>query len=340
MKLLIYLQIFLLFIFIQACTPKNPESKQKNEDEQIIQGEAQGTTYTVKYIAEHDSTLKRQVEALLKEIDLSLSTYIPNSTISQLNQGDSIQVDRFFEEIFIRSKELSKLTKGAFDPTIAPLIEAWGFDYSKPEQMDTAVVEAHLSHCGFHLFELKNFWLIKKDPKAKLNFNAIAQGYTVDLMAELLEYNGINRYFIELGGEVIVKGKNKNSVFWRVGIDRPSGTNLERQLSAVLSLENKAVVTSGNYRKFVEINGVRYNHTINPKTGFPVRHALLSATVVAENSATADALATAFMVMGVEKSKSFLKDHPEYDAILIFSGREEPLETYITAGIREKVEEI
>tara|TARA_R110002096_G_scaffold238027_3_gene429321 strand:- start:15776 stop:16792 length:1017 start_codon:yes stop_codon:yes gene_type:complete len=335
------LLISVSLIFLFACTPSKPDSEEKKtESEQVVQGEAQGTTYTVKYIGAENSTIKQQLDSLLRKVDLSMSTYIPNSLISKLNQGDSIQIDSLFIAVFLESKSLSNLTDGAFDPTIAPLIEAWGFDFSDPQKMDSSEVTEILTYCGFNQFELKADWLVKKSQKAKLNFNAIAQGYSVDLMASILEENGINRYYVELGGEVIAKGKNKDGIYWRVGIDKPSGMNLERELSAVVSLEDEAMVTSGNYRKFVEIDGIKYNHTINPKTGFPVKHSLLSAAVIADKSSTADGLATALMVMGLEKSKSFLEKHSEFSGILIFVNREDSLETFISPELERKVEEL
>lgn len=333
----------LIAIILSACGQN--ASKQKEEEgniliEQQIRGEAQGTTYTLKYIGEEQKKLKSKVDSLLAAIDQSMSTYIEESTISRLNRSDSVQVDSMFKTVFIESKRLSELTNGAFDPTIAPLIEAWGFDFSDPRKMDSSEVIRLKRFCGFDQFMLKEDWLVKNNPKAKLNFNAVAQGYSVDLMAQLLRDHNIEHYFVELGGEVIVKGKNKDDVLWRVGIDQPSGMNLERALSAIVSLEDESMVTSGNYRKFIEIEGKKYSHTLDPKSGFPVKQNLLSATVIAKNSMTADALATACMVMGLEKAKEFLKSNPDYYGILIYSNKEGNFKTYYSSQIADRIEEL
>lgn len=317
-------------------TPSKNEVQENVEHE--VNGEAQGTTYTVKYIGQERPSLKEEIDDLLLLIDQSMSTYIPHSLISQLNEGDSAQIDEMFMEVYRESEQISKLTDGAFDPTIAPIIKAWGFDYSDPTKMDSSVVNELLQFCGFKQFELNGSWLVKRETKARLNFNAIAQGYSVDLMAGLLDSLKIENYFVELGGEVKVKGKNKDEILWRVGIDSPSGKNLERKLAAIVSLEDQAMVTSGNYRKYIESDGERYYHTINPKTGFPIRHKLLSTTIIANKTSEADALATAFMVMGMKKSKAFLEQHSGYQAVLIFENKQGQLEVYYSPSLKNRVE--
>ena len=291
----------LSFLLLVACN-----STPKPAEEQLVQGEAQGTTYTIKYRGKEELNLKTQIDSLLTEIDLSLSTYLPTSTISQLNNSDSALIDDKFKRMFELSKELNETTDGAFDPTIGPLIKAWGFDYANPQRMDSTIVDSLLQFCGFRNFELNGSKLMKSKKSATLNFNAIAQGYSVDLMADLLDRYKIENYYVELGGEVKVKGKNGQGVFWRVGIDRPKDHNMERELSAIVSLENQSMVTSGNYRNFYEIDGKRYSHSLNPTTGYPAENTLLSVTVITEGCAEADAFATAFMVMGLEKTKAFL----------------------------------
>jgi thiamine biosynthesis lipoprotein len=322
-----------LSLFLWACS-QEPYAMHE------VHGEAQGTTYTVKYMSSVDQQVKGPLDSLLKAIDESMSTYLPTSLISELNKGDSVEVDEKFKEVFLLSQRINEMSSGAFDPSIGPLIKAWGFDYSAPQLMDTTMVDSMLAFCGFQQFQLEGMKVRKKDSRARLNFNAVAQGYAVDLMAKLLDEEGIKDYFIELGGEIKVKGKNDKGTFWRIGIDKPEGKNLERKLKAIISLENKALATSGNYRKFYELNGRRYSHTLNPKSGFPAGNSLLSATVIATNCADADALATAFMVMGVEKSKAFLEKHKDLDVFFIYATDTTAFETYATEGLKKQLEEL
>lgn len=308
--------------------------------EHAVTGEAQGTTYTVKYI-QHDEQegLKEELDSLLLSIDNSMSTYKPSSLISALNTGERIEMDPMFLDVFYRSNEINSITDGAFDPTIGPLISAWGFNFESPMKLDSFKVDSLKSLCGFNQFIVEKPFLEIIKTEASLNFNAIAQGYSVDLMAKLLDAKKIENYYVELGGELIVKGKNKEGKLWRIGIDKPQGENLARNLSHIIPLNNKAMATSGNYRKFYEVDGVKYSHTISPKTGFPVKHNLLSATVIADNCMDADAFGTSFMVLGLEKSIEILDENPNLDAILIYSEGEE-LKSYYTPNIESSVIEL
>ncbi len=307
--------------------------------ENAVQGEAQGTTYTIKYIGEERDGIKRVMDSLLISFDQSLSTYVPTSLVSIFNESDSVIIDHNFRSVFLLSNLIYQETEGAFDPSIGPLIKSWGFDYANPQRMDSSLVDSLLRFCGMEQFHLTDSLLTKDHVNARLNFNAIAQGYAVDLMAERIEKFGIADYYVELGGELKVKGKNKRGEWWMIGIDRPEGDNLERKLGARISLENKAMATSGNYRKYYEVDGKRYSHTLNPQTGFPAENNLLSATVIASDCGSADAYATAFMVMGKEKSIAYLKKHPALSAYLISSGVDGEFETYFTPDLKAVIEE-
>lgn len=312
---------------------------EKSFEKKEVLGKAQGTTYQVLYRGEEKSNLKPQIDSLLLEIDNSMSTWVENSTISKLNRGDSIEIDTIFKSVFQLSQLVHEKSSGLFDPGIAPLLEVWGFDYSKPKQMNAQTVDSLLAFSSLSFFELDDNLLRKKDSRAKLSFNAVAQGYSVDLMAAVVEENGIENYYVELGGEVKVRGRNFEGEWWRIGIDKPSGLNLERKLSAIVSLQNQAMVTSGNYRKFVEIEGQKYSHSVNPKTGYPVAHHLLSATVIAKNAGEADAYATACMVMGLEKAEAFIESLPKTEAIFIYDEKGE-YQLKSTAGIAEQLESL
>ncbi len=276
-----------------------------------IAGKAQGTTYHISYVSADNSNYKPGIDSLLKEIDLSLSTYVPVSIISRINKNDSnVLADKYFTEVFNKSIKVSERTGGLFDVTVGPIINAWGFGFTKKANVDSAMIDSLLQFVGYKMVRLEGNKVVKSKPQIVLDFNAIAQGYSVDVLASYLGNKGISNYLVELGGEVKAKGKKNNNEYWKVGIDQPNETSTdERPLQAVINLRNKALATSGNYRKFYTENGKKYAHIINPFTGYPAKHSLLSATVIAGDCMTADAYATAFMVMGLERSKQFLSDN-------------------------------
>ena len=326
--------IIALAVTLFASCGTNPEKQKTSKTEIVVKGEAQGTTYTIKYLAEEYDGLKLQIDSLLKALDMSMSTYVPNSTISKLNNGDTVITDPMFNAVLNLSRRVNETTNGAFDPTIGPLIKAWGFDFSGPEKMDSSKIKRLLAAKGFNNFQHKSNTIWKVDSLARINFNAVAQGYSVDLMAELLNKKDIENYYVELGGELIVKGLNKFGDLWIIGIDSPKGENLERVLSQRVSLDNKAMVTSGNYRKFYEIDGMKYSHTINPTNGYPAKNNLLSVTIITKDAGTADALATAFMVMGLEKTKEYLDLNRDIGAHLIYS-KNGKFETFTTEDVKK-----
>lgn len=328
-----YVYIVLAAILF-ACGSDVPIKK-----EIAVAGYAQGTTYNVKYISTDGINYQRAIDSLLIEIDNSMSTYQKKSLISKFNQADSIfEVDNLFIDVLTISKKVYQESDGAFDPTIAPVVNAWGFGFENINITDSLTLDSLLAFVNFNDIIIENNKVIKKRKGIMLDFNAVAQGYTVDVLANLLELKGITNYLVEVGGELKAKGLNINDTLWRVGIDRPLPNLKEREIEAIVSLDNKALATSGNYRKFYEKDGMKYSHTINPKTGYPVEHNLLSATVVMDNCGYADAYATAFMVMGLEKSQTFLTTHKELDALLIYSDKDGNLQTFITEGLKKNIE--
>jgi len=335
-KLLLLSIAILLF----ACQEEHKQSQKDQRQEFLVQGEAQGTTYTVKYIGTEQKELKTKLDSLLYEVDKSMSTYKQTSLISQLNQSDSGRIDSMFETVFNMSVDISLITNGAFDPSLGPLFKAWGFDYAGPTAMDSAMVDSLMNFCGMNQFVLTDGFIQKRNKAASLNFNAIAQGYAVDLMAALLRKHGINEYYVELGGELKVRGKNTKNELWRIGIDKPLGENLERELQHIVKLENKAMATSGNYRNYHEIDGKKYSHTIDPATGFPVKRNILSATVMVSSCAYSDAFATAFMVMGVEASINLIEKVDRISAILIYSDEHGNIQSYISQDLKDQIEEL
>ncbi len=246
-------------------------------------------------------------------------------------------MDPLFLTLFRNSESIMQETNGAFDPSIGPLIEAWGFGFSDPQKLDSAQVAILLSHCGFDNFQADGSELVRIDTAASINFNAIAQGLSVDLMAYILKEEGLSDFYVELGGELLVSGKNPDGKAWRIGIDKPQGENLDRELSHIVNLQDRAMATSGNYRKFYQVDGKRYAHTLDPRTGYPVQHQLLSVTVVAYNAMDADAYATACMVMGLEESLAFIHAQPDLEALFIYE-EEGVLKSQSTPGLKEQVE--
>lgn len=304
-------------------------------------GETQGTYYAVTYFAEDSINYQPQVDSILETIDRSLSLWNKRSLLTMINDNDtSAKADQYILDLFAESEQVSEKTDGAFDITVGPLVNAWGFGFSDRMKLDQLKIDSILPLVGFNKVKLEGNKIIKEDPGIKLDFNAIAQGYTVDIICQFLRSKGIENYLVDVGGELLGRGSKPGNIKWVVGIEEPSeNDDFERNLKATISISDRAIATSGNYRKFFEENGVKFSHTIDPKTGYPVKHTLLSVTVITERCSTADAYATAFMVMGLDKAKEFLSQHKEFEAYFIFSGKTGEILTWSTPGIAGMVTE-
>ena len=285
-----------------------------------ISGAAQGTSYHITYLAGQHSNYREEIDSIFKGIDLSLSTYNTGSIISRINRNDTTAtVDEYFSDVFNKSMEVSEKTKGLFDVTVAPIINAYGFGFTKREKVTNSLIDSLLRFIGYKKVRLVDKKLVKEIPQVMLDFNAIAQGYTVDVLASFLENKGINNYMVEVGGELRAKGKKPDDSYWSVGIEQPNETNTDgASLNAVVKIKDKSLATSGNYKKFYIEDGKKYAHIIDPFTGYPSKNNLLSTTVITENCMTADAYATAFMVMGLEKSKQFLSENKDLNLEVYF----------------------
>jgi thiamine biosynthesis lipoprotein len=307
-----------------------------------IEGKAQGTTYHITYFEVQNRNFQPEIVQLLKDFDLSVSTYIPNSIISRINSNEeNVIVDKYFSTCFKKAKEVWKNTKGAFDPTVYPLVNAWGFGPGKKLKIEKAKIDSILEFVGFHLFKLKGNKVIKKDPRVALDFNAFAQGYSVDVVSDFLNSKGIQSYIVEIGGEVYAKGRNSDGKNWNIGIEKPiDNKESGNPLKAVAKLEDLAIATSGNYRRFTIENGVKYAHHIDPKTGYPTKNNLLSASIFAKDCISSDANATGVLVLGLEKAKVFLRKHPKLQAYLIYSDEMGNYQVYETPGIKAIVSDI
>ena len=350
------LSFLALSFIVLSCADSTAKKEENNSSRNEIHGETQGTTYSIVYYHPYNSQqLKFLVDSVLIDFDNSLSTWVSTSLISSLNNADTTHIvfeDHvgYFTNVFKYSREVYLATDGLFDPTIAPLSLAWGFGFKNRESITPQLIDSLLPLVGFDYESIRLTSLLeadkndavrslfKKDKGIQLDFNAIAQGYSVDVLADYLESLGINSYMLEIGGELKVKWRKEDGSKWRLGVDVPEENASERKLQTILELEDEAVATSGNYRKFYEINGKKYAHTLNPKTGYPVEHTLLSATVVAKEAWKADAYATALMVMGIEKAIEFIENNPQLglEVYLIYD-QEGEFKTYVSKGLESKI---
>ncbi|MBN2347710.1 MAG: FAD:protein FMN transferase [Bacteroidales bacterium] len=308
-----------------------------------VEGFTQGTTYHITYQSKTGKNLKKDIEEVLAGFDLSLSAYIPNSIISRINTNDpEVRADVYFLTVYNKALEVYNATDGAFDITVAPLVNAWGFGFTEKAEVDSALIDSLVQYVGMQKIDLDGKKIIKVNPNVMIDVNAIAQGYSVDIIARYLDALNIKNYLVEIGGEVKAKGKNKKGKYWRIGVDKPIENNLVpgSDLQTILVLKNQSLATSGNYRKFYEKDGIKYAHSIDPKTGYPVLKNLLSATVITPDCITADAYATAFMVMGLEKTKVFLEKNKKIEAYLIYSDQEGNFQVYCTPGIKKNIKPV
>ncbi|TXG38728.1 FAD:protein FMN transferase [Seonamhaeicola maritimus] len=292
-----------------------------------LSGVVFGTSYSAIYDSEVD--YQKQFDSLFYVLNKSLSTYQVNSDISKLNRNEYVEIDEHFKKVYLKSKEIFEVTDGAFDPTIGNVVNAWSFGADEAiKELDSLKIESLMQFVGFSKTHLSNGKVIKEHSNIYLEFNAIAKGYGVDVIGEFLEEKGINNYLVEIGGEIRVKGKNKEKKApWKVGVEKPHFDDKQSILKAII-LKDAAMATSGTYRKFkVDENGNSYSHIIDTSTGYSSKTNLLSVSVIADNCMTADAYATAFKAMGIDKVKAFLKQHQELKVFLIFENEKKEFET-------------
>ena len=330
--------VFILTMVMVACQPS------VNEKVYLIEGEAQGSTYHIKYIAERDENLKPAIDSILEVIDLSMSTYRSDSAISKINQGDTtVVVDQHFRKVFEASQQIWQESEGLFDPTVGVLVNAWGFGKQKISEADLPTdkkIDSLRKYVGFDKVALTEKNLIKKRyTEILFDFNAIAQGYTSDVVANYLSARGIKNYIVEIAGEMYLKGKNTvEDKSWTIGVENPLKPLDDRDLVATIQFTNQGLATSGNYRKvWTDSNGRKYVHSINPLTGRATQSDVLSATVVAPSTMLADGYATMFMVMGLAKSKAFLEKHPDLAVLLVYSDDKHQEAAYKTKSFEKLI---
>lgn len=335
----IFFASFFSCIFLFGCNSAQEEKKLID-----IQGQAQGTYYSIKYVADEIIVSKDDFDAIFQTIDSSLSTYQSYSLINKINLQDSSMIhDYMMIEMIRQSDMVYRQSAGSFDPTVMPLVRAWGFGPEGKEYVSEISIDSILSKVGWNKLSISSgedrLLLTKGGIDIQLDFNAIAQGYASDIIADYLMEKGIENYLIDTGGELRAKGVNQKGNIWKVGIDSPLEDAASRELIAALELKNKSVATSGNYRKFYVKDGVKYAHTISPFTGYPAEHTLLSSTVITDTCSLADAYATALMVMGTDKAIEFIESRPNIEAYLVYSDENGNFKTYQSKGLEGIISE-
>lgn len=301
-------------------------------------GNVFGTYYHITYTYSRD--LQKDIDKRLAQVDASLSAFNPKSVITRVNKNQNVRVDSMFRSVFTLAQKVSADTYGAFDITVAPLVNAWGFGFEKSQGVSPDEIkrlQATVGYTGVSLSESGR--VMKRNPATQLDCSAIAKGYGCDMVAALFDSMGISSYLIEIGGEIVAKGHNPDKEEWKVGINKPvdDSTNIDTELSTVIRISNCGLATSGNYRRFYYKDGKRYAHTIDPRSGYPVQHTLLSSTVIAPNCATADAYATAFMVLGVDSARIVLSRHPELKAYFIYSGENGEYKVWMSPSLKNSI---
>ena len=298
-----------------------------------------GTSFHVTY--QCDSDLTESIKTELMKVDASLSPFNEESVISAINNNKEVRPDQMFIEVFNLAMGISKDTDGAFDITVAPLVNAWGFGFKNGSQPSKQQVDSLMQIVGYQKVRLTDGIVMKHDPRIMLDCSAIAKGYGTDRVAKLLRSRGVENFMVEIGGEIVTRGVNPDRKPWKIGVTKPTDDSLHvgHELQTILNVTNKAMATSGNYRNFYYKGGKKYAHTIDPKTGYPVQHSILSATVITKNCAVADAYATSFMVMGLEKAQKVLERHPELMAYFIYSDDDGDMAVWFSPSLKDKIEE-
>ena len=319
------------FVFGMMCMVLLWASCTRQPQKIVLQGLAQGSYYAVTYFDEEGRTFQREVDSIFHAVDMSVNLWVDSSIICKVNRNEDVTLDSIFIDNFRIAQEAARMSDGYFDPTISPIVAAWGFSNKTGDSITPALIDSLKRLVDYRQVSIEDGKVVKTNPDMKLDFNAIAQGYTSDLIAAFLESRGIDNYLVDTGGEIMAKGCKPNGDSWIVGIEKPAeNMYAEQTVQTRIALRDKGLVTSGSTRKYVERDGRRYSHCIDPKTGCPVEHNVLSATVLAENSVWADALASICMVMGMDKSLPLIESMDGVEAYYIFVNEQNQLETFAT----------
>lgn len=307
----------------------------------VLSGEAQGSYYAITYYDYRNRDFSIAIDSLLHDFDQTASLWVENSLIRKINDNRDSVINDLFYDLLQHSLDVNRLTGGYFDCTVGQLVNAWGFGFKTGNPIDSATVDSLKQFVGLPITVSENDgkkMLHKARPEVEIDFNAIAQGYSVDMVGEFLEDNGITSYLVDIGGEVLAKGTKPNGEKWTVGVEKPAEDKFSGQeIDTKITIEDLSVVTSGNYRKYYEKDGMKYSHTIDPFTGYPVSHSLLSVSVISRHAWEADAYATAFMVMGLDKSLEFIEKHPHIGAVYFIYNENGEYKTFATDKFKQHI---
>lgn len=312
-------------------------SRQRSTPYQHDKGMVFGTVYHITY--QSSQNLQKEIESQLAQVDASLSPFNKRSIITAINENRDTVVNKMFTDVFTLAMKISDITDGSFDITVAPLVNAWGFGFKGGAMPTRHQVDSLKRLVGYRKVSLSNGRVTKSDPRIMLDCSSIAKGYGCDVVAHYLRSKGIDNYMIEIGGEIVTRGISEKRLPWKIGVTKPTddSLNVNQEIQTVINVTDKAMATSGNYRNFYYKNGRKYAHTIDPATGYPVQHTILSSTVIADDCATADAYATAFMVMGLDKAKAVLSRHPELMAYFILAGAGGNNDVWYSPSMKDKI---
>ena len=312
-------------------------SRQQSTPYQHDRGMVFGTVYHITY--QSSKSLQKDIEAELAKVDASLSPFNERSIITAVNENRDTVVNKMFTDVFTLAMKISNSTDGAFDITVAPLVNAWGFGFKGGAMPSRHQVDSLKALVGYHKVSLADGRVSKTDPRIMLDCSSIAKGYGCDVVAKFLSAKGIDNYMVEIGGEIVTRGISEKRLPWKIGVTKPTddSLNVNQEIQTIINVTDKAMATSGNYRNFYYKNGRKYAHTIDPSTGYPVQHNILSSTVIADDCATADAYATAFMVMGLDKAKTILSRHPELMAYFILASDDGTNKVWFSPSMKDKI---
>ena len=305
----------------------------KQPQKMVLEGLAQGSYYAITYFDEEGRNFQQGIDSIFHAVDLSVNLWVDSSVISKVNRNEEVILDQIFIDNFNIAQQAAELSGGYFDPTISPLVAAWGFSYKNGDSITPQLIDSLRQLVDYRKVRIEDGRVIKANPAMQLDFNAVAQGYTSDMIASYLESQGIRNYLVDTGGEIVAKGEKPDGRPWVVGIEKPADQwDSEQVVQTRVPLRNRGLVTSGSTRKYVERDDKRYSHCIDPTTGWPVDHQVLSVTVLAENAVWADALASIGMVMGMERSLPLIQGMDGVEAYYIFVNDQGALETFATEG--------
>lgn len=333
-KNILYTVILLVSVFIVY------QYRKRSPGLIFLEGKTMGTTYHITYFDKEQRNFKQQIDSILDQVNQSINTYLPQSEVTRFNKGaGAVKFELpYLHQLLERSQEIVSASSGAFDPTVMPLVNAWGFGPAEPLNPDNLEIDSIREFVGFEkvLFNSDSVW--KTDGRTQLDFGGIGQGYGADVITDFLRGNGITDVLVEIGGEGMALGRNRKAGKpWEIGILDPNSTLKKQFFKAYAALENKSFTTSGSYFNYREIDGKKFSHTIDPQSGYPINTPLLSVSVFSDDATSADGWATALMVMGVDRAKQFLQNQSELDAILMYSIEDGKIEVFVTPGIKNQV---